>query len=462
MLFDTYVLCSYNKVMKNLMTNCKCYNFYKCGNFVDTIVEHRASYMACLCYGSQKRNRVSHKAIPIILGSKIDSLIRGNEALRECYNLWGAKILRGVLIIYPNFSTFDSLSMHIRQTKNCKSIDWFMYVKDEGFALSYTNKAVTWTYKRESYTGDDGWASLLAESNPFNTEVVPSDYVQMFDTMLRSNYSMNDLKNRQIINPAMAITKYIQYDLMRRMKQKTAGCQKLTAVFEAGNLYPAFNKKNAVDPDENSRQYNKSYHNTLHEGRSDKIKHLAPNVVRSSNAAIRNSNALSFPKDAIGYFCMLNMKDLKSAGEQNVLADMVIMTEETDQLALYKYIKSISIASEFCSNISNSTSSSGSSGSSSGSSGSSSSSNNNSRNDTNILSINGYLIGCHKLWTLDDLINVKRQFPNVTTQYFPPYVILLTKACIPIKYCEKFDCFFRQPKRRIFKKLNIPKRICCR
>lgn len=395
--------------MKNLMTNCSCYHKYSTREaFVENIIDKRGSYMACLCYESTVRNRKSHTSVPIMLGSYLDYLIRGRDALQECRAQWGLFILRGVLVIYPNFSTFDSLSMHVRKTRVMKSIDWFMYVEDEGLAISYNNKSVTWTFKRNTYT-DSGWVQLLTTANPFKTNVVQSDYIDMFDTMLQYRYSMNDLKNRQIINSAMAITKYVQYDLARRRKQKAAGCQKLAVVFESGNLYPAFNKKNAVDPDETSRQYNRSYHNTMHEGRSNKAAHLLPNVVRSSNAAVRNSNALSFPTDAVGYFCMLNMKDLKSAGEQNVLSDMVIMTEESNQMELYKYVKEISSKT---------------------------------KDGEHILSINGFLIDCVKTWTLEDLVALKHKFPNVTTQYYMPYVVLLTRPCIPIKYSEQYDAFF--------------------
>ncbi|ACH96194.1 lef-8 [Oryctes rhinoceros nudivirus] len=407
MLFETYLLCSYNRAMKNLMTNCSCYKKYSTREaFIENIIHKRGSYMACLCYEFTVRSRKSPPSIPIMLGSYLDYLIRGREAVEECRAQWGLFIIRGVLIIYPNFSTFDSLSMHVRKTRVMKSVDWFMYVEDEGLAISYNNKSVNWTFKRKTYSGS-GCMDLLKLANPFKTNVIQSDYVKMFDTMLQYHYSMNDLKNRQIINSPMAITKYIQYDLARRKKQKTTGCQKLSVVFETGNLYPAFNKKNAVNPDETSRQYNRSYHNTMHEGRSNKATHLLPNVVRSSNAAVRNSNALSFPTDAIGYFCMLNMKDLKSAGEQNVLADMVIMSEESDQMEVFKYIKRISV-----------------------------------KNGRNILAINGFLADCTVDWSLEQLVAIKRKFPSVTTQYYLPYVIILTRSCIPIKYSEQYDVFF--------------------
>lgn len=415
MLFETYILCSYNHVVNRLMVDCPCYDAYKTQDaFIENIINKRGSYMGCLCYESVVRNRKDHKSVPIMIGSYLDFLIRGRADVEASRAQWGLFILRGVLVIYPNFSTFDSLSMHVRKTRTMKSIDWFMYVNDttltegqpEGLAISYNNKTVNWTFNRNNHTGP-GWDQLLKTANPFNTKVIPSEYINMFDKMLQYNYSMNDLKNRQIINSANAIMKYIHYDLARRRKQKVAGCQKLSVVFESGNLYPAFNKKNAVDPDESSRQFNRSYHHMMQDGRSNKAAHLLSNVVRSSNAAVRNSNALSFSPDAVGYYCLLTMKDLKSAGEQNVLADTVIMTEETDQQEVFKYIQKLSVSG-----------------------------------GEHIIVINGFLIGCSMTWTLDALVLLKQKFPHVTTQYFLPYVIILTRPCIPIKYSEKYDVFF--------------------
>lgn len=99
-------------------------------------------------------------------------------------------------------------------------------------------------------------------------------------------------------------------------------------------------KNNNFESDQWHKNYIQNYDTTLHEGRSNKTAHLLPSVSRTSNDAIRNSTALTFPDDAKYFFCMLNTKDLTSAGEHNMLADFVIMTENTDKILLFNYLKS--------------------------------------------------------------------------------------------------------------------------
>lgn len=406
----------------------KCYNNYRPeANFIANVIDKRRSYMSCWCYESEVRNRVGHRSIPILLGSWIDFLIRGHKAVNQSRAQWGLVILKGLLKIYPNFSTFDSLTMHERETKGVKTIDWFTYVNDDGLALSYYNKTVTWIYKRQKYV-NNGWVYVLASANPFGTQIILAEYVQMFDTILEYPYCMNDLKNRQIINAPAAMSKYISY----RKKNKNANCQKLATAFENGTLYPAFSKKNVFETEEKCKNYYQAYDNPMHEGRSNKTAHLLPTVVRASNAAVRNSAALSFPSDAIGFYCLLNTKDLKSAGEQNVLADYVIMCEETDQIQLYKHLCSLAISSSnvICTNRAKNTNILNGAGVPVPA------------NELAIMVINGFLINCTLQWNLSVLIDIKKKFPHITTQYNMPYVRFSTRGRIPIKYSDTHDTFF--------------------
>lgn len=456
MFFDTYFLCSYNFILidraaadslmlfdnagnhqhradeaqqqqqKYILVNCECYEKYRTREaFIDNVITSRTSYMACLCYYANARKRINHRSVPIVLGSYIDYLIRGKDAVLECRAQWGTVVLKGVLKIYASFSTFDALSLHIREVRDVKSIDWYMYIPSslspssneessmsyDGLAISYRDSRVSWTYRRQTYVDSNEWVSLLARSSPFpDAPFMPEEeYRRLFDTMLVHPYNMNDLKNRQFLNGAAIIAKYINYDLSRRRRKKGAGCLKMSIAFELGTLFQALSKKN-FDAEVWCKNYPQNYDNTLHEGRSNKAAFLLPNITRASNDAVRNSNALTFPSDAVNFFCMLNTKDLKSAGEQNVLADFVIMTEESNQRAVYAYLKALVAETG--------------------------------NRGQNILAIDGYLVGLRCDWTLETLIRVKRQYGHITTKYYGPYVCLSTRGSIPIKYSEEHDVFF--------------------
>lgn len=448
MFFDTYFLCSYNFLLidrvsadslmlfndasrsagdrfneqrnrkqqqKYILVDCECYDRYRTKEaFVRNVIEHRSSYMACLCYYANARKRINHRTVPIVLGSYIDYLIRGKDAILECRAQWGTVVLKGVLKIYASFSTFDALSLHIREVKDVKSVDWYTYVPStedpnahDGLAISYRDGRVSWTYRRKTECGSNDWISLLARSSPFPDApfISEAEYVELFDTMIAHPYNMNDLKNRQFLNGAAIIAKYINYDLSRRRRKKGAGCLKMSVAFELGTLFQALSKKN-FDSEVWCKNYPQNYDNTLHEGRSNKATFLLPNITRASNDAVRNSSALTYPSDGVNFFCMLNTKDLKSAGEQNVLADFVIMSEESDPRAVYAYLKTI------C------------------------------HGGNNILTIDGYLVGLTCTWTLDMLVRVKRYFNHITTKYYGRYVAISTRNSIPIKYSEEHDVFF--------------------
>lgn len=466
MFFETYILASYNiNVGNSLLVECEkgCYEKYR-HQFDEHIIHQRQSYMGCLPYTSSTRTRIAHGSVPIMLGSYMDFLIRGRKAVLESRALWGLVILRGQLKIYDNFSTFDALSMHVHQTKNSHAINWFTYIKSDGLALNYQNRVVRCTYQQkvtDNTTEPDVWIDLLRESCPYKENVYADEYLQMFNTILSHPYSMNDLKIRQILNGPKIIRKYIQSDLQRR-KRQTSGHQKLVIAFESGALFQVLSKKNAFHMDEWHKNYTQSYDSTMHDGRSNKTAHFLPTISRASNAAIRNSSALTFPPDACNYFCMLNTKDLKSAGEQNILADFVIMTEETCPFELYNYLKGLVINEMTSININdqhavkNTTT-------------------NNTEievmklaslppqspitNDSElaIMTINGYLIHVSCKWTLEDLVRCKQKFPHVTTQYSWPYVRFSTRDCIPIKYSDKYDCFF-SPAETVFFNITYPPR----
>lgn len=296
----------------------------------------------------------------------------------------------------------------MRQTKEFKGIEWYTYVDNIGVALRYVDGVVECEYdskKTDSRVSDD-WIDLINKSNPFGIVSLKSEYTDLFQKIANFPYDMNALQNRQILNGPTIMNKYISYDLNRRKKRKSAGCPQLSIAFERGAFFQALSKDSARGIKDTCKTYQQNYDNTMHDGRSNKAAYLLPNVTRASNDAVRNSKALKYPSDGVYYYCLLNTKDIKSAGEQNMLADNVLMSEETDPIALFNHIKSISES-----------------------------------NGRDSIIINGYITNCSKAWHFDDLIELKKRFPHVTSKYYDTYVLLSTCASIPMKYSEQYDIF---------------------
>lgn len=407
--FLAWKLSSYNHKFKDVLIDCKCYILYSTIDaFVENVIEKRISYMACLSYQSAERKRINHTSIPVMIGSYLDYRIRGLLAIEDCRCLWGSFIYKGVATVYANFSTFDALSMHVRQTKHAKSIDWFTYIDMDGLELNYCNKKVTWIYQRKKNVNND-WVILLEKANPFGTKVILSDYIEMFDIILQYPYCMNDLSNRRFLTGPAMLEKYVEHDKKRRLQKKTVSQNLRSALEDTRTLYNVLGKNNAVE-NKNwaSGKCQQSLSSTLHEGKSNLTEDIDPTSVRATNATILNSPATSCPSDALNFFDLTNVRDLKAAGAQNVFADFTIMSEETNELSLFNYIKN---------NIAQ-------------------------KNGDHILTINGFLIDCRCSWNLKILISIKAIFPHVTTQYHLPYIRFSTRANILIKYSDQHDTYF--------------------
>lgn len=419
MFFTTYYVCLYNKLFSSiLLDSCDCYKLYRGDAFYNEVVRSRKSYLGCV----NLDGKIHHLCVPIMLGSYVDFAIRGRALISQDAPMWGILILRGICKVYQNFSTFDSLSMHVRSTPKCESskrIEWYMYLNDSGLALNYTQPLMTHTYKNETVTNGD-WISKLQMSNPFDVGVmVETDYRTMFDCILSYPHHMNDLKHRIIMSGPTILKRCVDFVQNKRSKNLITtstvnNAKKLSEMFETGQIFHLLSKKSAYESTSWDKMYRQKYDVALHEGRSDKAAYIINNVVRASNAAIRNSCALSFPVDGINFFCPLNTKDLKSAGEQNILADFTIMSDSTNQRAVFDYLVQNSVCTK----------------------------NQHGCDTPHFLVLDDFILYRYTKWDLNKLIELKRVFPNITTQYYWPYVLVRTRSSILIKFNHEHNVFF--------------------
>lgn len=446
-IFQLKLLWSFNTLIgTQLIKNCKCYNDYnKVENFYRTIVYERKSYMGCLIYDDYRTNKkkIKHQCVPIFLGSYIDFCIRGKKNVYKDMKRWCAVYISGNLKIYTSFSTFESLTMHVKQRNDSKEIEWFTYLNKEGLALSYKqDHTLTYTYMKETFDNIKypyRWIEKINESNPFKNnfrKIESADYLNLFKSLLHNpNYHVNDLKNRRFISSPHVMKKYINnfinnnnnrnFANTKTILKKKKKNENIKDGFEKGNFYSVLAKNNKYESQEWCKKSVQNLDNNLNDGKFDKTRHFAINVNRASNEAFRNSKGLEFPKDAVCYFCLLNTKDLKSAGEQNALADFVLMTEETNQFEVYEYMKHLTPPpSPPPPPIDN----------------------------DKIFVLNSYILKDveKKSWTFQDLLDLKEKFPHITTQYCDNYVLISTKHSIPIKYNDEFDVYISVAEKQQF------------
>lgn len=151
----------------------------------------------------------------------------------------------------------------------------------------------------------------------------------------------------------------------------------------------------------------------------NKIERLLPTVNRASNNAVRNSKALTYTEDSFGMICLLNTKDLKSAGEQQTLNEYVITNEDTDADFFYSWIYKFAEKRQ-----------------------------NLIKKEDEIqrrkIVIDGFISDCPPLYIeqIDILISIKKYHPHIISFYFDDIVYFQTKGNSLIKYSSRYDCYF--------------------
>lgn len=469
-----------------LITDCACYDTYRPRkNFVDNVLKRRDSYMACLAYNStkKKRKRIKHKCVFVIFGTYQDFLIRGEAEVKESRILWGSFIRLGNLETYNIFSTFNSLSTHVYSTDSKLIVEIYFYVDDKGVELRYHRGVVHVVYEKQNYYSNEDnvtWISLLDKANPYKSGITDVEYIKLFNAMLCYDYDMNDLKNRQFLTYTTILNRVICSGLSKQ----TSTITNVRELFENGNIFNLLSKKSVVNNDTVNKSYPQSYSNNIDNGRSNKICDFIATVKRTLNDAFKNAEALRFPEDGLGIICPISVKDLKDAGEQNVLADYVLVSESENDLAVYEHLLTISTTNEKLESFKrtaftramnnrcqqkrtdriekelvtkkpklpeNNTSDI-------------------MENDdyyddsedddvcdvemtdssysdmvTNVpvtIVLNEFLCGVVIFWSFDVLLELKKKFPHISTLYFYPYVFIITKSCIPLKYHETYNTYF--------------------
>lgn len=363
--------------------------------------------MGCIVYESNKRKRVAHKSVPIMFGSFVDYLIRDEKSFYESRVLFGSICLLGNMKIFSNLSSFNALSLHVRQKKTEKYVEWYLYVDGDGLALKFSNGEVQYTYRKEVLF-DDRWVELINKTNPFISKrlFTKFDYIALFTSMLNGDYDINDLKNRQTLSGPVIMQKFIEHDFSRRRKNQTSATS-MARTFEYGNIFSCISKNGVFDQDGYRIGKDQSYITTLHEGRSGKTCHFLSNMIKTSNEGTKNATNY-YPSNAYMFLCPLNTKDLKTAGDQYTMADYVIMNEETDRTKLHEYLHKYS--AEFVGN--------------------------------DQIIIDAFLTDFYATYDLSMLLTLKNAFPHITTSHSEKFIHISTKSSIMVKFSSKYNhCF---------------------
>lgn len=326
MLFLQVLLSQYNLIFhRKIIQQCPCYENYKSGKMVN--------YLACV----ENAYKIQiHQILPIMIGSWIDILIRGIDVVKAEHQFWGCLYMEQQMKICSSFSTYDSLSMHLKYKKatNTLSVFWYFYYKESGVAIEYVDKQLKWKYNGIEYMNWDV-IRMINESNIFHTEITSKDLIDLFDGMLSSpDYNMHDLKNRKIITAVKILEKKLkQIDLKKPSKRNIDVARR---DFAMGMFVNVLSKNNSVESQNLTN--NKQFIVPLQHGRLGAANALVSKIVRATNQGSRNLTMLRFPRDGTSFLCTHHNKELKNTGESFIMTSGTIVSIECDQTKVHKWL----------------------------------------------------------------------------------------------------------------------------
>ena len=174
--FTSMQLHEYNKNLADyLIFNCFCYSDYE--DFTNYIYTRKNSYMACIVVLVDNICKITHKKIPIMLGSKIDFFIRKIDV--DDSTLYGSFIIEGCHKQINYFITNNCYNghVHIDKTKSKKYYKLKLRKGSINMFLSYDlearnvqdNNSFTYIIRDENFLRNNNYKLKFENTNAMNT-----------------------------------------------------------------------------------------------------------------------------------------------------------------------------------------------------------------------------------------------------------------------------------------------------
>lgn len=390
-IYSNYLLLEYNKCFAPyLLYECNCYNDYR-ENFRNVIYENGNSYLACIIIQVEDEYKILHKKWPIMLGSRIDFMIRGGK---NDDNLFGCFIIDGVVKMIYNFITNNLTNGHVYRNRETKNEVFVVRLKANQLNLQLTynpklEEPISYTIYDELYEKNEKikrkfeelqdlyneelessarkklklnngieknynktkksyqavqnksminnaknktWIEFINDASVFKEKVfTEEEYIDYFKACLKSAPQLDELSNKTCLSPNIILLRVLE-DLITKIKLDTTGAtiskrlldmsNKLTNIIKNGNMFYILSNK--LSNDTNIMTEYKSIYQTVDAQKLHLVDHLSSTIKRSVNNRMINSKALLYPSDGFHFTCPIDIKDIKGAGENVSLAQLVI------------------------------------------------------------------------------------------------------------------------------------------
>lgn len=422
-MFTIFILQQYNYLFKDvLIYDCQCYEKYKI-NFIKHVIVEKQNYFACIY---DRNKNIVHKSLPILLGSKVDLIIRGNSTNPFHY---GAIIVEGEFKLIPNYITNNvnnlvvykaSLSKNVQR----KSLMWHIRHKNSVYLLKYQksnnstkmfvtlSKIVEDVLKNTKSTKfascqksqvEINWLNWLNSVNPFGYQATADEYLSLFDYILQHYPNIDDMTNKVLITCPTILKKV--YDM-------TSDSKRLKAIFVTGNMGFVLSKKNPIEtPSKNvSMSVQKDYSSIwipIDGQKHDKIHSVVSTTKKIIvNQQLNNSKALKYSSDAESFICPFSVKEMKDAGVTLALAQYTIVSKFVQLETIMEYFNGFG-----------------------------------SKQGMYRLVVNGFITNFKINFNIDDFVKYKQALVYVSFFVYGTFLYLISIDNIILKWSSKYKIF---------------------
>jgi hypothetical protein len=297
-------------------------------------------------------DKIEHKSFPIMLGSLIDYIIRGDTQKMNPLQ-FGSFILDGEYKILPNF-LMNNIN-HIGLTRITKAnklketrLKWNIKNGIYTYRLNYDEKAQTSMLRISDNTAKrsvpiENWVDIInTKLTPFKHTITPQptsvEYEYVFREIIKNFPHIDDLANKVLITGPI---------LLERVRESIKNPSTRKSTYINGNMFFLLSKQQQIV--ENSHKAKTaaiknfcSLYIPMDGQKHDKIIDFIPTIKRGVHTKqTMNIEPLKFPSDGEDYICPLSCKEMKDAGKTLNLAQYVITSLAVQNSTMNDYFREI-------------------------------------------------------------------------------------------------------------------------
>lgn len=191
---------------------------------------------------------------------------------------------------------------------------------------------------------DMTWVDFINNASDEKETYTEEEYIEYFKACLMHAPNLDDLANKTCLSPNTILLRVLKYQLLKVKNDKqgtinsrfTSMANKLITIIKNGNMFFVLSHKMT---EANIMTDYKSIYQVVDAQKLHLASALSSTVKRSINNKTKNSKALFFPDDGYQYTCTVDTKDIKGAGENISLAQLVISPKGIDSKTIKQIFK---------------------------------------------------------------------------------------------------------------------------